>query len=78
LFDGLPDRRVRRRRERILKLEEVCRGSLPDEVGAGRKCLAKFDCCGADRLERGGIIGIGGLAQPETQHAHEAADVGRA
>ena len=72
------DRRLDRRewlgRERILKLEEVGRGGIADQIGTGGQRLAQFDRGGADRLQRGGVIGIVGHARAEARDAGEAAD----
>ena len=60
-FERLLDRALDRGEglggQRILELEEVGRGGLADEVGTGRQRLAELDRGGADRLQRGGIIG---------------------
>ena len=67
----------RRWRKRVLEAEQVVRGVLADQVGAGGERLAELDRGGADRLEGVGIARRLGDARAEARDAREAADGAR-
>ena len=54
-LDLRTDRLERKRRQRILQAEEIERGLVTDDVGAGGERLAELDRGGAERLEGVGV-----------------------
>jgi len=77
LLDRRLDRREGQGRQRILQPHEVRRGIATDQIGTSRERLPQLDRGGADRLQRGGVIGHGGLAQTEARGPEQVADRGR-
>ena len=61
----------------VLQLRRFARRILADEVGPGGQRLAELDRGRADRLERRGIIGLGGHAQAEARDAAQPAHLRR-
>ena len=71
------DRLERHRRQTVLQGQQVMRGLVADEVGAGGERLAELDRRRADRLERRGVVGHARLEGAEAGNARQPADLRR-
>ena len=77
LLDLGADVLERHRRQAVLQFQQIDRGLIADQIGAGGERLAELDRRRTDRAKGAGVIGHLGNAGAQPRDAEQAADLGR-